>query len=140
MRRGIGWRWFKFEAVGAVGIAVQLASLACLREGLGLSVMAATAMAVEISILTNFLLHRHWTWAGREQKPALRQLCEFNLTYSLASITVNLIFTPLYMRSLGVHYLIANLMAICTGGVANFLLGEFLVFRPMAANQKGEAV
>ena len=140
MRAGIGGRWLKFQAVGAAGVAVQLASLAGFREGLGWSVTVATAAAVEISILHNFCWHRRWTWAAPEQKTVLRQLGEVNLTYSLVSITTNVVFTQVYMQTFAVHYLIANLMAIATGGLANFLLGEFFVFRPLVEPRKESGV
>jgi putative flippase GtrA len=136
MRRGVGGRWLKFQAVGAAGTCVQLASLFLLRECLALSVLVATAIAVEISILHNFCWHRHWTWALGDNhlrpKPVFWQLCEYNLTGCLLSLVSNVAFTDLYMRTFDAHYLLANLMAIGTVGVANFLIAELFIFRPVA--------
>jgi putative flippase GtrA len=42
------------------------------------------------------------------------------------------LFTGLFMRAFDVHYLIANFMAIVTVGVANFLIAELIIFRPVA--------
>lgn len=138
MTRGVGRRWFKFQAVGAAGTCVQLGSLFFLREYLALSVLLAAAIAVEISILHNFCWHRHWTWAIADarlrSKPVFRQLCEYNLSYCLLSLISSVVFTDLFMRTLSVHYLIANLMSIGSVGVANFLIGELLIFRPVAGN------
>ena len=130
MRPGVARRWFKFQAVGAAGIGVQIASLFLLRECLGLGFPLATAGAVEISILHNFCWHRHWTWAVERPKPVLLQLCEYNLTYSLVSLATNVVLTQFFLEILRVHYLIANLMAIATVGIANFLTGELFIFRP----------
>jgi putative flippase GtrA len=137
MRPGATKRWLKFQAVGAAGTCVQLGSLFLLREGLGVTVMVATAAAVEISILHNFCWHRHWTWAlpdgaGLKRKSVLVQLCQYNLTYSLVSLVSNVALTGLFIDACRVHYLIANLMAIATVGVANFLTGELFIFRPIA--------
>ena len=133
-RTGLAGRWFKFQAVGAFGIVVQMVSLAFFHRSLGWSVMAATAAAVEVAILHNFVWHVRWTWgdASRHLHVAaiLHRLWQYNLTYSLVSISTNLYFTSLYMHVFGLHYLLANLFAIATGGLANFIVGEFLVFRP----------
>ena len=138
MRSGAGRRWFKFQAVGAAGTCVQLGSLFLLRECLALNVLLAAAIAVEIAILHNFCWHRHWTWALADarlrSKPVAWQLCEYNLTCCLVSLVSNVVFTGLFMRVFGVHYLIANLMAIAAVGVANFLTAELFIFRPVAGN------
>jgi dolichol-phosphate mannosyltransferase len=136
MRRGVGGRWLKFLSVGAAGTCVQLGSLCFLRECLALSVPLATAIAVEIAILHNFCWHRQWTWALADarlrSRPVLWQLCEYNLTSCLVSLVSNVVFTDVFMRAFGVHYLLANLMAIATVGVANFLMAELFIFRPVA--------
>ena len=60
-------RWFKFNAVGAVGIAVQLAALALFKSGLGSPLEYATSAAVEVAVLHNFFWHERWTWGARTQ-------------------------------------------------------------------------
>ena len=57
-------RFWRFNAVGVLGFAVQLAVLALLVHG-GVHYLAATAIAVEAAILHNFLWHERWTWADR---------------------------------------------------------------------------
>jgi len=47
-------RWLKFNAVGALGVGVQLGTLAALTNGVGLDYLAATALAVEAAVLHNF--------------------------------------------------------------------------------------
>jgi putative flippase GtrA len=52
-----GWiRWVKFNAVGGIGILVQLGTLTLLRSGLGVNYLLATALAVEAAVLHNFFL------------------------------------------------------------------------------------
>ena len=57
-------RWLKFSAVGGIGIGVQLAVLSVLIRA-GVHYLVATAIAVEIALLHNYVWHKHWTWAGR---------------------------------------------------------------------------
>jgi putative flippase GtrA len=58
-------RFFRFNVVGAMGVAVQLASLTLLVSGLGVHYLPATAIAIELSLLHNFLWHERWTWRER---------------------------------------------------------------------------
>jgi hypothetical protein len=58
-------RWLKFNAVGGIGIGVQLAALAILKSVLHVDYLAATASAVEAAILHNFFWHERFTWADR---------------------------------------------------------------------------
>ena len=54
-------RWMKFNAVGGVGIGVQLAALTILRSWLKLDYLLATGLAVEIAVIHNFLWHERFT-------------------------------------------------------------------------------
>lgn len=131
--RTLGLRWLKFNAVGAVGIAVQLGALALFRSGLGLPLDAATALAVEVAVIHNFFWHERWTWQDRQGgtwRDTAMRLARFNLTTGLLSIAANVVLTRLLAGRFGVPYLAANLMAIAITSVGNFLVSEYLVFRP----------
>jgi putative flippase GtrA len=64
-RRETFLRWWKFNFVGGIGIAVQFAALFLLKSVLHLNYLAATALAVEIAVLHNFCWHERFTWADR---------------------------------------------------------------------------
>lgn len=51
---GLTGRWLKFNAVGALGIGVQLTALASYHTLFALDYLAATALAVETALLHNF--------------------------------------------------------------------------------------
>jgi putative flippase GtrA len=125
-------RVLRFQAVGALGMMVQMASVIAGREWLGLSVMASTAAAVELAILHNFVWHLRWTWAAQNRglggREVLLRLLRFNAAFGAISITSNLYFTSLFMRVFGVNYIVGNLLAIASTGVVNFMAGEFFVF------------
>jgi putative flippase GtrA len=120
-------RWLKFNAVGAIGIAVQLAALTLLKSGLGLNYLLATALAVEVTVLHNFFWHERFTWGDRPSGDRLRRLLTFNLTTGLFSIIGNVVFTRLLV-SAGIAYLAANAMSIALCSLINFALSDRLVF------------
>ena len=126
--------WLKFNAVGAIGIVVQLAALEILKTLLQVEYLLATALAVEIAVLHNFIWHDRWTWAERARAkgdarlPWVR-LARFNLRTGAVSIAANLLLMRLLVGQLHVQYLLANMLSIAAASMANFLLSDLLVFR-----------
>jgi putative flippase GtrA len=127
-------RFVRFNAVGAIGIGVQLLTLALLKSGLGMHYLWATALAVEAAILHNFVWHVKWTWRDRSAHAPvaahLSRLWKFHLGNGAVSLLVNLVLMRLLTGSFGMNYLLANVIAIAAGGVANFLVSERMVFLP----------
>ena len=126
-------RWLKFNFVGGMGIVVQLAALIVLRTGLQFSVMSATALAVEVAVVHNFLWHERFTWADRRnvsRQQSLARFLRFNSTAGLVSIAGNLVLMKAFVDILHTNYVIANLMAIATCSIVNFAISDRLVFRP----------
>ena len=122
-------RWLKFNLVGGIGIAVQLLLLVVLKTGLHLNYLIATALAVEIAVIHNFLWHERFTWADRvrNQEVATRFL-KFNLTTGLFSIAGNLLLMKLLV-GLGTHELSAGQWNHDHGcSVLNFLVSDGFVF------------
>jgi putative flippase GtrA len=122
-------RWLKFNTVGAIGIGVQLAALTLFKSALHVEILWATAAAVEIAVLHNFLWHERWTWKDRTGSHVLVRLARFNLTTGAMSIVSNLLCMRLLVGQLHMQYLVANLLAIAVTSIANFLLSELFVFR-----------
>lgn len=120
-------RWLKFNAVGALGIAVQLAVLTLLKSGLGLNYLLATALAVEAAVLHNLLWHERFTWSDRPTQDRLRRLLKFNLTTGVFSIAGNVVFTHLLV-SAGMAYLPADATSIALCSIINFALNDRFVF------------
>lgn len=126
-------RWLKFNFVGGIGIAVQLAVLALLRSALHVDYLVATIAAVELAVLHNFLWHERFTWADRRTnrlKTSMARLARFNLSSGAVSIVGNLLLMRLLVGQFRIHYIVANLIAIAACSIANFLLSDRLVFRP----------
>jgi len=136
MKRGFH-RWAAFNAVGAIGIGVQLAVLAGLTGLLELEYLVSTALAVEASVLHNFLWHQYWTWGDRRscsRREVFLRFLRFNCSNGVLSITGNVLVMRLLVGTLGMNYLLANLFAIAACSIANFLASDRYVFRRGAAS------
>jgi putative flippase GtrA len=139
-------RWLKFNAVGGIGILVQLASLALLSAGLHLSYLLATVLAVEAAIVHNFFWHARFTWVDRApaQEASLTRFLKFNLSTGAFSILGNLVFMGVFVGVLRLNPIVANLLAIACCSLANFAVSDLFVFRaaathPVVARQVGLA-
>ncbi len=124
-------RWLKFNLVGGIGIAVQLAMLLGLKSGFHLNYLLATPLAVEAAVVHNFLWHERYTWSDRVQpswRLSLPRLLRFNLTTGGVSLAGNLVLMKLMVGLGNVNYLIANSVAIVLCSLLNFLISEEWVF------------
>ena len=124
--------WLKFNTVGLIGIGVQLFVLALLKSGLGLNYLVATTIAVEIAVIHNFIWHERWTWletTRSDAKGLVGRLIRFHLTNGLISIAGNLLLMWILVSQLHLNYFLANLLAIGTCSILNFLASDRLVFR-----------
>ena len=70
-------RWGKFNLVGVVGMVVQLGALALINRLAPGHYMVATAAAIEITLLHNFVWHLHYTW--RDRFPTLNTKSVFRM-------------------------------------------------------------
>ena len=127
------FRWLKFNAVGGIGIAVQLAALTIFRSLFHLDYLLATALAVEAAVIHNFLWHERFTWADRPAARfthSLARLARFNTSNGLISIVGNLLLMRMLVGTLRMNYVAANLIAIAACSLVNFLLSDCFVFYP----------
>lgn len=132
----LGVRWLKFNAVGLIGIGVQLGALALFTKVLGWNYLAATVLAVETAVLHNFGWHEVWTWRDRrgDGSSLAARLLRFHLGNGLVSIVSNVVLMRLLAGSLGWPVMVSNLVSIILTSVMNFLVSEFWVFsrRPIS--------
>jgi len=123
-----GVRWLKFNAVGAGGIAVQLAVLALLKSGLRVDYLPATALAVEAAVLHNYFWHERFTWSDRTAGSSWTRFAKFNLTTGLFSILGNILVMKMLVGGAHLNYFIANILTIATCSILNFVVSDRIVF------------
>ncbi|MGA9062965.1 MAG: GtrA family protein [Terracidiphilus sp.] len=131
-------RWLKFNAVGAMGMAVQLGALALLNQLTGGHYLVATAAALELTLLHNFVWHLHYTWRDRRDAAALwGRLVRFHLSNGLVSMTGNLALMPLLVEEARIPVVASNAIAILCCSLLNFCLGHNWAFAARAEARQG---
>jgi dolichol-phosphate mannosyltransferase len=121
--------FIKFAIVGTSGVLVNLGSFGILLH-LGLSKWIASPVAIEISILSNFLFNNFWTfrWQQTRDSIGLKGL-KFNVV-SVASLAVSystFIALSLFFPSVlpQIHQLLGTIPAIAV----NYFLNSYWTFR-----------
>ncbi len=123
-------RFLKFNGVGILGFVLQLGLLAVLMR-FGMHYLAATAVAVELTVLHNFAWHERWTWRDRPTDAGgrWRRLWRFHATNGLVSLAGNLLIMRLLVGLLGLPALPANLLSVLACALVNFTASDRFVFR-----------
>lgn len=111
-------RLAKFLLVGSSGVVVNLVCLYVLHGVLGLPLILATVLAVEVAIVNNFIINDSWTF-GRGTL-AWHRFVRFN-GVSLVGLVLTTVLTVLLAEGLGLHYLVANVFAVGTTTSWNFI-------------------
>lgn len=127
-------RWGKFNAVGVMGMVLQLTALAVFERCIPGHYLLASAAAVELAILHNFVWHLRYTWRDRSEESApLVQLIRFHLSNGLVSMIGNLVILRFLVQQVRIPVLIADSIAILCCSLINFCLGDRWVFRASSA-------
>jgi len=122
-------RWWRFNAVGLAGFTLQLGALWLFARVWGIQYLLATAMAVELALLHNFVWHEAWTWKGLAVEGRWSRLARFHLANGFVSIASNVLFTWLLIDCFGMPLLISNTVAVAVTALLNFALAAAWVFR-----------
>jgi putative flippase GtrA len=123
-------RWGVFNAVGLGGFVVQICVIALLTRHFGWPVFVATAVALELAALQNFVGHSRWTWSDRRAtgvREWLRRYWRYQ-GVKTAALAANLAITAV-LAHLGLPPEIANTAAVLACAIPNYLVSEHLVFR-----------
>lgn len=127
-------RWVRFNAVGAMGMGVQLGALTLLSRCYGSHYLIASAAVVELAVLHNFAWHLHVTWPDRRAGSAVpQQLMRFHLANGAVSLLGNLGLMRLLVGNAHFPVLASNGIAILCCSLVNFCLGHTWVFAGRAA-------
>ncbi|HEY2857477.1 MAG TPA: GtrA family protein [Terracidiphilus sp.] len=124
-------RWGKFNAVGGMGVVVQLAALAAINRMWAGHYLLATAAAIELTLLHNFAWHVRWTWRDRRGGSDVGAACaRFHVSNGLVSMVGNLALMRVLVDGAHAPVLMANCVAIVCCSIVNFFLGDLWAFAP----------
>ena len=124
----------KFNAVGALGFVLQSVALFVFtHNAYQVNYLLATAAAVELAVLHNFVWHQRWTWRDRPsltKGETVRRLAKFNITNGAVSIVGNLVLMSILVGRLGLQIMGANLLSVLACSILNFILADRIAFVP----------
>jgi len=129
---GVGWRIGRFSLVGFMGALLQLTLVWLLTTCFGLFSSAATLVAVELTILHNFIWHERFTWDNRGPKSSRQlvlRLWRFHAGNGLISLAGNTVLMYCLVDRLKAPVMPAEIGAIVLCSLANFLIADRWVFR-----------
>lgn len=115
----------RFLMVGIIGFLTNFGFLFVFHGLLGLALLAAQLMAVEISIVVTFLLHHYWTYG--HGGAWLKKLLQYNLSASIGAL-LNTVLLWVFVVKLGVHYLAALAAAAAIVMTWNYIINLKLIW------------
>jgi dolichol-phosphate mannosyltransferase len=121
----------RFFTVGASGLLVNFMVSFLLSNGTlaNLWYVQATAIGIAISITTNFLLNKVWTFEDKRFS-VLYTLKQYGLFLLFSSLGISIQLTLVYlMVESGIPYYISLICAVAAASLSNFILNKKWTFR-----------
>jgi dolichol-phosphate mannosyltransferase len=131
LRSGEFHRFWKFVAVGAVGVILNLAVLYALTE-LGVFYLLSGAIAIEAGLLSNFFLNRSWTFRDRVTSGLRFTLTALYRDHAVrfVGIVLNLLTLLLLTSLFGLYYLTSQLIGIGVAVLWNYSGNQWWTWEP----------
>lgn len=121
-------RFLRFGAVGASGVLVNQGVLYLLHDPrrLALPLVPSAVISALLAMINNFTWNEVWTFADRVSGAAgargrPKRFARFVLI-CLVGLAISLGVLNFCVKQLGIHYLVANLVAIAISTAWNFLV------------------
>lgn len=124
-------RFVKFCLVGASGVLINMFFLWFLTEKVGMYYLVSSLIAIEISILSNYVLNDLWTWydRGKEgKKEYFKRMVQYNISATFATVT-NLLILWILTELFHMYYLTSNILGILCGTLLNFFINDRWTFK-----------
>jgi glycosyltransferase involved in cell wall biosynthesis len=119
-----GTRFGRFGLVGLSGIAINSLALIAFRGGLGLGVLVAALLATQCSSAWNFLLVERFVFHDSSpSRSIVGRAVAFLAMNNLAFVLRGPLLLGL-VSAFGLHYVLANLISLCTLTIARFALAD----------------
>ncbi len=119
-------RLSRYLVVGVISTATHFIALILLVELFSAPILPATALAFCASLAVSFSLN--YLFAFRARTPVIDSFMRFTLV-TLAGLSLNLGAMELLVNRLGIHYILANCVAIVLVTANNFSLHVLWTFK-----------
>jgi len=117
-------QFLKFIAVGFSGLVVNMLLLWLFVSILKLNVAISGIIAIETSVITNFILNNSWTFNKSARRVHwTRKFAKYQISVILG-MGINYIVLITLTKFFGIFYLLSNLIGIGLATVSNYLLSS----------------
>ncbi len=121
--------FLKFSVVGATGVAVNLGSFTILMA-LGLNKFIASPVAIELSIISNFLFNNFWTFSDRGGNGKIHgRVLKFHIISAIALVVSYSTFLLLSMADPTGIPQIHQAIGIVPAALINYFLNAYWTFK-----------
>ena len=130
-RKGEDVRFIKFLLVGASGVVVNLSAQFILKDLVNLTLPVAVAAAIEVSIISNFVLNDKFTFRDRLSGGGsnfLSRLFKFN-GVSLVGAGVQYAITLFLALAIGIYHIPAALIGIVIATMVNYIVNNWWTWK-----------
>lgn len=127
-------RVIKFSIVGGIGVLVNMGILYIFTEYFHIIYLISSLFAIELSIISNFILNDFWTWGERKKKKFYQRLIQYHITAGITAFLANWLLLIFLTEVLDIYYLISNLIGIGIGMLSNFILNDIWTFHQSEQN------
>jgi dolichol-phosphate mannosyltransferase len=117
--------------VGFSGVIVNLGTLTLLVRLLHVNPLLSGAVAIEVSIISNFFLNHTYTFRNDNSSNSqhlMRRFGKFNATSLTGAVISFVVFSALY-KVAGLHYVLADSLAIIPSVYFNFWASTNFVWK-----------
>jgi dolichol-phosphate mannosyltransferase len=126
-------RFIRFAFVGLTGLAVDMAGLYVLYDGLNLGLTRSAIIAAELAIINNFFWNDRWTFRDFSQRQrtwqqTLKRFLKFNII-CLMGLILKILLLNLLFNGLHLNAYLANFLAIAAVTAWNFWVNLKLNWR-----------
>jgi dolichol-phosphate mannosyltransferase len=124
-------RFIKFGLVGTWGFVVNMFFLWFMTENAGLYYLLSSIIAIEISLVNNFVLNDLWTWRDRGKegrKEYFKRMFKYHVSAG-AAMLANLLVLWILTEVFHLYYLASNVFGILCGMLLNYFINDRWTFK-----------
>ena len=122
--------FIRYCLVGLVGMLVNIGAYLLLNRYFQIPLQVASLIAIEASIVSNFLLNNYWTFKTRPQKLSMiRRLLNFHIAAGISGLLFYYLFFLLLTTVLGINDVLSILLATTTGTISNYTINSLWTWR-----------
>ena len=126
----------KFLIIGGFGMIVNILFLWFFKSIIGLNLEYAGVLAIEVSVISNFILNNAWTFNKVLHEYSLsKRILKYHLSV-LSGISTNYGALLTLANVFGVYYLLSNIIGIGLGTITNYLLSSRWVWKEKVNTEK----